>query len=116
MLENVEQLTPLLAGVQRSIAQIVVSMTLLLTWVEFDASPNRPTLEAISKFNSMASLMSREHAKERKEKEQPEEVLWEQVLRKFGFTSFDACDEAIARFVSQGFIEGGGIEAEIRKL
>jgi hypothetical protein len=120
MLANVEQLTPLLKDAQPGVAQMVISMTLLLTWVELDSSANRPTLESIRKFNSMASLINRERDEEQAKKEpSPEErerALWEEVLSKFGFTSFDTCDEAIARFISQGFVEGSGLEAEIAKL
>jgi hypothetical protein len=119
MLANVDQITPLLTDAQQSIAHMVIAMTLLLTWVELDSSPNRPTLASIRNFNSMASLIARERARDRNEKEQPEEhegALWEEILRRFGFTSFDTCDEAIARVISQGFVEGSGLEAEIKNL
>jgi hypothetical protein len=119
MLANVDQITPLLTNVKPDIATTVVAMTLLLTWVELDSSPNRPTLKSVRSFNSMASLVSRELTKQGTQKgqsEQQEEALWEETLRRFGFTSFDTCDEAIARFVSQGYVEGSGLEAEITKL
>lgn len=116
MLANVERITPLLTDAQQSIAHMVISMTLLLTWVELDSSPNRPTLESMRKFNSMASLITREHKKKKEQPEEREAALWEDLLRRFGFTSFDACDEAIARVISQGFMAGSELEAEIKKL
>jgi hypothetical protein len=119
MLTNVEQITPLLTNAKPEIASMVVAMTLLLTWVELDSSPDRPTLKSVKSFNSMTSLVAREMSKQGKQKtesERQEEALWEDTLRKFGFTSFDTCDEAIARVVSQGYVEGSGLEAEIKKL
>jgi hypothetical protein len=119
MLGNVDRIAPLLMNVKPEIAHTIVAMTLLLTWVELDTSPNRPTLKSVRSFNSMTSLVAQELGKQGKQKgqtEQQEEALWEETLRRFGFTSFDTCDEAIARVVSQGYVEGSGLDAEIKKL
>jgi hypothetical protein len=60
MLANVDQVAPLLINVKPEIAHTIVAMTLLLTWVELDTSPNRPTLKSVRSFNSMTSLVARE--------------------------------------------------------
>jgi len=119
VLANTILMQPLLADVHPDIHRNVISMTVLLTWLEYEPDEEHPSLEFVSKWNNLAFLIDEEKLNKPNAEDDPVRVRnkkWSDMLQNYGITSFDSCDEAIARVIKQGYVDGSGLDAEIARM
>lgn len=116
-LSNVALVLPLLGYTRQTISESVISMVVLLSWVDYDSGPERPTMDFLKQWNRLTWNICRpDKAKDKQKIDEAEEARvtkWSELLEKFGVSSFDNCDAAIARVITMGYTEDSGLAQEI---
>jgi hypothetical protein len=123
ILANVELVRPLIATVRQQIVTSIISMVVLLTWIEYEPDADHPSLEFVREWNSITWNIESEKAnkgdKAGADDNDPERIRsrkWSELLNKFGVSSFDETDEAIARVITRGYVEESGLDRAIAGL
>jgi hypothetical protein len=122
IVNNIRLVYPVANVGQDWIAQSVVLMTVLLTWIEYGSDSDPPTLDFLRKWNKMAHYAERGERSKKKPNTEEEKAekqrieRWSEVLDKYDLMSFSACDAALERALSAGYVEGSGLDLEVGKL
>jgi hypothetical protein len=120
MVGNIRLVYPAVHDAPEWIVQSILSMAVLLTWIEFGADDNRPSIEFLEKWNSMVWQAQRSMSKKSGADPDDTETLrmegWSELLDRYRVMSFGPYDVALERAISAGYIEDSGLEQEIAKV
>jgi hypothetical protein len=119
---NIRLLHPVVTDVKEWIAKSLVSMTVLLTFIEYGLPDgDRPTSDFLKNWNLMIYQYSRADKSKKKSEAQDEATTaqlerWSQLLNKYNVMSFTPADAALDRALRAGYIEDSGLAQEVAKL
>jgi hypothetical protein len=106
--DALERVAPLAAEKHEEVGNQILASTVLLCWCAYAPEAGGPKIEEISHWN--ATLMTF-----RPEQQEPATLAWVQRLQRYGFTSVDELDLALARVIERGYVTDTGLEAQIAK-
>lgn len=108
---------PKLNGLNENVVKQAISTIVLMTWCHYDSSVDleskRPSYAFIDSYNSISWALM---ASEEKEKIDPTESSWRNVLEAYGFQSLDEFDRTLCKIIENGYVEGSGLYEEASKL
>ncbi|MFB9036226.1 hypothetical protein [Xanthomonas arboricola] len=102
--ENIEIVSSKNEAKSEKVVAGVVSAIVLITWVVYDSTFEKPAIEFLRKFNAW----------DKAEDKSEQHKLWIAVLRGYGWGFLDELDNAILNFIENGYLEGSDVIEQIR--
>jgi hypothetical protein len=98
----IEDITPLLKGIEKEAAEEVLRSLILYVWSYYDKASDAPPIKFILDYSVVNRYINSEY---KNEEITPEIKKWDEVLRSYNYFRTDDVDKCLADFVKTGYID-----------